>query len=253
MIDTHLHLDLLESVDDIHARLSEAVAVGVTDVIGIGVDPRVSSMATRALPSGLRVHYALGFHPQALTTHDALPASLALLRERIASERPVAIGETGLDARPGMPTPALQHAAFCAQLALSQELDLPVVLHGVRRDADMLRVLDEALARGPLRGVWHGFSGSKDTMLLAVKRGFHIGVGFIVTHANARRIKDAVPHIALDRLLVETDAPPFAPARLADVVHTIAQLRGVDDDVIARATTNNARALFGLSTPASPQ
>ena len=242
MIDTHVHLDLL---DDGPALLRAAAAVGVTDVIGIGVHPAVPSDLVGQAPLGLRIHHTLGLHPQALD--GDLDAALALLRERIAHTPVVALGETGLDARKGMPDAVAQERAFRAQLRLGRALDLPVVLHGVRRDGAMLSVFDDEVRTiGPVRAVWHGFSASRETMEHAVKRGMYIAIGFMVLNEHARRVRDAVPHIPRDRLLLETDAPPLLPAAIVDVAHEVARLQRVSVDEIAHATTANARALFSL-------
>ncbi len=241
MIDTHVHLDLLDDPD----ALVNAAAAGVTHIVGIGVHPDTPSTPKVAVPAGLRISHVLGVHPQALTDDAALDRALATLRVRLDREDVVAVGETGLDARHGMPRAVIQERAFRAQLQLARARDLPVVLHGVRRDGAMLAVLDEEIARGgPVRTVWHGFSSSKDTMLHAVKRGAYISVGFLVLNEAARRLRDAVPHIPADRLVVETDAPPLPPARLKDVVAAVAKLRGVGFDEIVQTTTANARALF---------
>jgi TatD DNase family protein len=246
LIDTHVHLDLLTEPD----ALVAAAAAGVTDVIGIGIDPTVPSVPRVAVPPGLRVHHALGLHPQALQDDAALDAGLFTLDERLSRERSngvVALGETGLDARHGMPDSGLQQRAFAAQLRLAQRHELPVVLHGVRRDGAMLAQLDEARARGPLRAVWHGFSGSKDTMRLAVARGLYISIGSIVLNENARRVRDAIPHIPADRLLLETDAPPLPPAQIVDVARAVAALRNTSEHDVRAVSSDNARRLFGLA------
>ena len=243
MIDTHVHLDLLDDAD----ALTKAARAGVRAIVGIGVHPSTPSTPNVVVPDGLRIVHALGLHPQALVDDAALDEALAVLRERVGREDVVAIGETGLDARADMPHAALQERAFRMQLRLARERDLPVVLHGVRRDGAMLAVLDDEIARsGTVRSVWHGFSASKDTMLHAVKRGAYVSVGFMALNEKARRLREAVPHIPGDRLLVETDAPPLPPEQLVDVVAAVARLRGVDPEEIVATTTANARALFGV-------
>jgi TatD DNase family protein len=250
MFDTHVHLDLLP---DGAQLLRDAVTRGVTHLLSVGVDPRVSAALRGPLPTGLTVVRALGLHPQEVTSDDSVDAALRVLQDtlRERSDDVVAVGECGLDGRPGIGDAALHARAFAAQLDAARRHDLPVVLHGVRRDGAMLQALDDDEAtHGPtrrVRGVWHGFSSSTDTMRAAVKRGFFISVGFIVLNAGARRLRAAVPHIPADRLVVETDAPPLPPARLVDVVAAVAALRGTSTDEIAALTASNARRLFGLA------
>jgi TatD DNase family protein len=249
MIDTHVHLDLL---DDGPALLQAAVDQGLTHLVSVGVDPRVPATLRGTLPTGLVVVRALGLHPQEVTSADTIDAALASLDAQLTNRSAdvVAVGECGFDARPGIGDAALHARAFSGQLALARRHDLPVILHGVRRDAAMLFALDDDVtAHGtarPRRGVWHGFSASTDTMKAAIKRGLFISVGFVVLNEHARRLREAVPHIPADRLVVETDAPPLAPERLRDVIDAVAALRGTSPREIEELTTHNARVLFGL-------
>jgi TatD DNase family protein len=246
MIDTHLHLDRLLEAGP--ALLQAAVDVGVTGFVSIGVDPRLAQGLAGPLPPGVEVKTVLGLHPQEVKDRDDVDAAFAVLERRLDQEPGVvAVGECGLDARPGIGNVALHELVFRRHLQIARARGLPVVLHGVRRDGAMLAVLDDECG-GPgksgVDGVWHGFSGSRDTMQLAVKRGLFISVGFMVLDERARRLREAVPAIPDDRLLVETDAPPLAPARLPDVVDAVARLRGTTSAHIAALTSNNARRLF---------
>jgi TatD DNase family protein len=249
MIDTHVHLDLLP---DGPALLQTAVAQGLTHVVSIGVDPRRSAALRGVVPDGLVVVRALGLHPQEAQSEESVDDALTALDEqlRIRADDVVAVGECGLDGRPGTGSAAVHARAFVGQLALARRHDLPLVLHGVRRDGPLLAALDEdEVTHGPtrpVRGVWHGFSSSLDTMKAAVRRGLFISVGFVVLNERARRLREAVPHIPDDRLVVETDAPPLEPARLRDVIATVAALRGTHPDEIEALTTANARRLFAL-------
>ena len=240
VIDTHIHLDALA---DGPAQLQAAVDVGVTGFISIGVDPRCSQRLSGPLPANIEVKTVLGLHPQEVRDAVDVDAAFAVLERRLDEEPDVVgVGECGLDARPGVGNAALHEEVFRRHLRLARRRDLPVVLHGVRRDGPMLQILDDE--GGDVDGVWHGFSGSRDTMLQAVRRGLFISVGFVVLDERARRLVAAVPAIPDDRLLVETDAPPLPPARLRDVVAAVARLRDTTPAHIAALTTANARRLF---------
>ncbi len=247
MIDTHVHLDALGALGEGPALLQAAVAVGVTGVLSLGIDPRKDQRLQGAVPAGLQVRTVLGLHPQEVTDVADLDDALRVLQARLVSEDVAAVGEMGLDARPDKGNAALHEEAFRRQLRLARAHHLPVVLHCVRRDGRLLEVLDdEQGSGGPWRGVWHGFGGSKDTMLLAVKRGLSIAVGHLVLAPHVRRLREAVPHIPDDRLLIETDAPPLEPRRLADVVSAIALLRNTTAAHVADVSSDNARRLFGF-------
>jgi TatD DNase family protein len=240
VIDTHVHLDLLTDEN----ALVDAVAVGVTRIIGIGVDPRRPSTPHVAVPPSLVIDHALGLHPQELKSENDVDDALQVLRARIAVEHVVAVGETGLDGRREMMPAALQEHAYRAQLRLRRDVGLPLLLHGVRRDERMLALFDEERRSSDPPTVWHGFSSSKDTMLAACKRGIAISIGFIALNENARRVKEAIPHIPDDMLLIETDAPPLEPKRIVDVVAAIAAMRDVTVQHIVDVTTRNADRLL---------
>jgi TatD DNase family protein len=151
---------------------------------------------------------------------------------------------------------ATQRHYFSAQLALARELDLPVIVHARRAVEEVIL----SLRRLPgLRGVVHSFAGSEQQAQRLWDIGFHLGIGGPVTYARARRLRNLVARMPLDRLLLETDAPdqPDAmhrgqrnePARLGEVLGCIASLRDESAAAIATATTANARRLFGLDRP----
>lgn len=249
LIDTHVHLDALDEAGP--ALVAAAVARGVVGVVSIGVDPRRSQRLVGAPPSGLVVRRVLGLHPQEITSavdvDDAFAALGAALDDDAADV--CAIGETGLDARPDKGNAALHEEVFRRHLRLARARALPVVLHCVRRDGRLLDVIDEERGHAPLAGVWHGFTGSADTARLAVKRGLSISIGFQALDERSRRVREAIPHIPDDRLLLETDAPPLLPERIVDVAAAVAALRGTTVDAIAALTTANAARLFGFTLP----
>lgn len=255
LIDTHMHLDALD--DDGPALLAAAFAAGVRGVVSVGVDPRLSQALKGHLPPGMGVRRVLGLHPQEVRDEADVDAAFVVLEAALEAARAnasddasandvAAIGETGLDARPFKGNPALHELVFRRHLQLARRRRLPVVIHCVRRDGRLLEILDEE-GGGGLAGVWHGFTASADTMKLAVKRGLSISIGFQVLDERARRMREAVPLIPPDRLLVETDAPPLAPARIVEVVAAVAALRGQSSEEVAALTTANACRLFGFS------
>lgn len=252
LVDTHVHLDALG--DDGPALLQAAVDVGVVAMLGNGVDPRTPAVLKGRVPAGLTIRYAVGLHPQELPhlDDDAIDEAFAALEHRLDADTDiVAVGETGLDARPGIGDDEAQrrrqHGVFRRHLAICRHRALPLVVHGVRRDGPLLQELaDDLASNGPLPagGVWHGFSASKDTMKLAVGHGLHIAVGFMALNDKARRLHEALPAIPDDRLLVETDAPPLHPARLVEVIAALAAVRGSSVGAVAALTARNARRLF---------
>ena len=178
-------------------------------------------------------------------------ARIAVYRELCKHPRVKAIGEIGLDYHYEDVPREVQKQAFRMQMALAQELSLPVVVHEREAHEDGLRIVDEF---PDVKGVFHCYSGSLEMAKELVKRGWYIGFTGVVTFKNARKAVEVAENIPLDRILIETDCPYMAPepyrGRRNDpslvpfVAAKIAQLRGLAPEDIGKATSENARRLF---------
>lgn len=179
----------------------------------------------------------------------------------------IAIGEIGLDYHYKREEQhrLKQHIWFIYQLNLAWKLKLPVILHVRNAHEDALRILRCHPAK-KLGGVIHCFYGSKEIAEQYLKLGYHFGIGGSVLQLEerAKDLWDAIPHIPLDRILVETDAPFILPyckdviqpkllrrARntsliLPAVINKIAELKGVSPGEVEQATTTNIIQLFNL-------
>jgi TatD DNase family protein len=253
LIDSHSHLDASEFDPDRGQVLARARAAGVTRQIvpAVGAAGWEKLRDLCATEPGL--YPAYGLHPMFLAEHR--PEHLPLLREWIERERPVAVGECGLDFFVEGLDAEQQSLYFDGQLRLARDFELPVIVHA-RRAVDA--VIAAIRRFGPLRGVVHSFPGSADQAKRLYELGFLVGLGGPVTYERANRLRTLAATLPIDCLLLETDAPDQPdsghrgqrnePARLTTVRDTIAALRGVEPDVLARATTANAERLFGLTT-----
>ncbi len=147
----------------------------------------------------------------------------------------------------------LQAQLFRRQIALSVEHALPLVLHVLRAHPQALAVLS-SVELPERRGVLHSCSASAELLREYLALGFSVSFSGAVANPTARRIHAAARAVPLDRLLVETDAPDQTPvslrparnepAFLVEIVRALAQIRGESEDVLARATSDNARRLF---------
>lgn len=257
LVDSHCHLDAAELDHDRGAVIRRARAAGVERQVVPAVDaagwPKLRDIC--AADPGL--YPAYGLHPMFLSLHRE--EHLAELHDWLVRERPVAVGECGLDFFvEGLDAEAQQHF-FEGQLALARDFDLPVIVHA-RRAVDAVIAAVKRIG-GPgssqrLRGVVHSYSGSVEQARQLWNLGFLIGLGGPVTYERAKRLHRLVAEMPLDRLLLETDSPdqPDAqirgqrnePARLPFICDAIARLRDEDPASIAAATTRNAEQLFGL-------
>ncbi|MGH8085822.1 MAG: TatD family hydrolase [Lysobacter sp.] len=251
LVDSHCHLDASEFDADRPAVLERARDAGVRRQIVPAITAEAWPKLRDICAADKGLFPAYGLHPMFLADH--LERHLRELRDWLQRERPVAVGECGLDHFVDDLDPTEQSVYFDAQLRLAREFDLPVIVHA-RRAVDAVTAAIRKVGR--LRGVVHSFSGSRQQAEQLWERGFLLGLGGPVTYKRASRLRELAATMPLEWLLLETDAPdqPDAtirgernePARLTTVLETIAQLRGVAPAEIAAATTANAERLFAL-------
>jgi TatD DNase family protein len=246
--DTHAHLDACEESPAL--LVERAAAAGVTRIvtIGTGIESCRTALATAEESAG--VYAVLGVDPHRAATPDA--DRLEELRELLSHPRAVAVGETGLDGVRRYATPAEQRRLFDAQLALADDLGLPVVIHSREAAAETAAALE------PFRRtvVLHCFS-SPELLPVALERGYFVSFAGNVTYPSADDLRQAAAAVPADRLLAETDSPylspqpvrgrPNEPAHVVHTVATLAEVRGEDRTALTARLHANAAAAFGLA------
>ncbi|HVJ38287.1 MAG TPA: TatD family hydrolase [Stenotrophomonas sp.] len=251
LIDSHCHLDASEFDPDRAEVLQRADAAGIAAQL-VPATTAASWPKLRQVCQGQTGLYpAYGLHPVFLPEHQ--PDHLDQLQAWIERERPLAIGECGLDYFIEELDPQAQARYFDGQLALARRYDLPLIVHARRAVEAVILAIRKA---GEVRGVVHSFAGSPEQARQLWERGFMIGLGGPVTYERARRLRQLATSMPLQHLLLETDAPdqPDAqirgqrnePARLVHVAEVVAQLRGEAVADVAAQTAANARRLFAL-------
>ncbi|MBN2085391.1 MAG: TatD family hydrolase [Anaerolineales bacterium] len=250
LTDTHCHLNLPAFDSDRAQVLERARRAGLERILIPGIDLPGSEHAARIAHSDPILRFAPGIHPHESASFD--DKALAALRRLARDEGACAIGETGLDYFRGLAPRDRQREAFRAQLALAQELGLPVIVH--IRDArdDALAILSEFAGR--VRGVLHAFSGDPLLAEKAGAMGFCFGVGGPLTYKKAETLRSAFRVLPPDRILLETDAPYLPPegnrgarnepALVLAVAQRAAPERGIEPQELAALTRRNAGTLF---------
>ena len=250
-IDTHCHLDILESTPE--ETIIEAKQAGVQRMVTIAVDEPSLDFVSSTVQEFPAVYGSVGFHP-----HDASKLTKSLLQKirQLAEEQHklIAIGEIGLDYH-YMNSPAeIQQQAFRKQLQLAVELNLPVILHSRKAETDTLNIMKEFPV--PSHGVAHSFTSSIEMARTLVEMGWYLGINGIVTFKNAEDLRKVVRWLPLERLLLETDSPflapipfrgkPNKPAHIPAIATFIAELREISLEELAQQTTANAQRLFNF-------
>jgi TatD DNase family protein len=249
IVDTHAHLDDASFADDLDSVLARAKAAGVERVVVPAIDFANWQSVADLEAAHPCIAAAYGLHPLFLARHrpehlDALPAWLQ-------THASVAVGEIGLDFYVEGLDAQEQRRYFDGQLRVAMDMHLPVIVHARRAVEEVTLTLRR---HAGLRGVVHSFSGSEEQARQLWELGFMLGIGGPITYERASRLRGIVARMPLEFLLLETDAPdqPLSghrgarnePARTAEVLATIAGLRGETPQAIAQATTANAAKLF---------
>jgi TatD DNase family protein len=257
--DTHAHLDQQDFDADRHEVIARARAANV-GVLCVAVSAD-SCEAVLQLAEDHNLLAAVGIHPN--STAEAAAGDWKRVTALIGHPRVVALGETGLDRYWDFASISLQQEYLDRHLRLSQQHDLPVILHCRDAAADLMPMLHEAASRGPLRGILHAFSGDAVLAAECLALGLHISFAGNVTYSNRKfdLLRAAAKTIPDDRLLIETDSPYLVPQVFrgkqkrnepANVLHTaafLAQLRAVPVSELASYTTANACRLFRIAPP----
>jgi TatD DNase family protein len=252
-IDTHCHLDAAEFSADRDAVAAAAVAVGVTKIVVPAVEVANFSAVRQCCQRYPGCLPAYGIHP--MYTPQATDADLDVLRDWLQRERPVAVGEIGLDHFVEGLDPARQLHLFVEQLKLAREFDLPVLLH-VRRAVDpILRELRRIGVRG---GIAHAFNGSRQQAEMFIALGFKLGFGGAMTWPRATRLRALAATLPLESMVLETDAPDIPPnfvghgrnepAFLPRIAQILSELRAQPVDEIAKNTSQNASNILSSIT-----
>ena len=247
MTDTHAHLDAC--ADPPAELVARARAAGVDRIVavGSGLDSCRATLAITHQEQG--VWAALGIHPHQAGEADA--DGLDELRELLADERAVAVGETGLDFYRDYAPRDRQRVLFTRQLELAAELGKPVVVHTRAADEETAAALERF--NGTV--VLHCFS-SPDLLSIALERDYYVSFAGNVTYPKAEELRETARRVPADRLLVETDSPYLSPQprrgrpnEPANVVHTagaLAEARAEDPAELAARLDANAAAAFSL-------
>ena len=256
MIDSHAHLTDKRLRSDLEGVLLRAAEAEVQVIVTVGTDPADNRAVATLVDQVPGVVGTVGVHP-----HDAKVVTdevLAEMAELAAAPRIVAIGETGLDFYRDLSPRDRQEMAFVQQIHLARELSLPLVVHSRDAHERTLAILERE-SGGEVRGVMHCFSGDMAIARRVLALGMHIGIAGPVTYPKSEKLQQVATHVPLERLLVETDCPYLAPQRYRGkrnepayvmyVAEEIARLRGLSFDEVARATADNAAALFGIDGP----
>lgn len=253
IFDTHAHLLSREFDADRPQVLREMQEKGVSlvmeacctekDIPGILAFTRENDFA----------YGALGLHPEEL--YHVAPDALEQVEKNLMQPGILAVGEIGLDYHwETNPPREMQKQYLDGQLSMAAAYKKPVILHVRDAHGDCMDIL--RAHRQGLEGVMHCFSGSYETARECLDLGLYIGVGGVLTFKNARKVKEVVQKVPLDRLVLETDCPYMAPeplrgtrnypGNLIYVRAALAKLLNMEEEALSRILFENGKRLFHM-------
>ena len=261
-IDTHAHLGYPDFGEELAQVIERAQAAKVTQIVSIATDLEATRKTLELAGRFEAVYATVGLHPGEVPSVSL--CDMKELAQLAAEPKVVAIGETGLDyyreAKDDAALRQQQKDLFWAQLELAKERHLPVVIHNRAAEGDILEIVRAHAESLPKErrpwGVMHCFSGDEKFAFDCIEVGLLISYTGILTFKKSAALRDVAKKLSLDYVMLETDAPYLAPephrgkrnepAYVPLIAETLAQVKGVTVEEVARATTANARRLFRL-------
>ena len=253
IIDSHAHLDYPQFEGKIDEVLSRAKALGVTEVISIGVKLSAVDGPRRLAETYDNVWFSAGIHPHEASSE---PDACNLQAILVAADHPkcVAIGEAGLDYFYDNAPRKVQAESFRVQIEAARQTGKPIIVHARDADADMAEILETEMSKGAFTGVLHCFSSGAELARRAVDIGFYISFSGILTFGKAQELRQIASELPAERLLVETDSPYLAPTPFRGktnepgytrhVLERLAEVRNTCAEHMAEQTRENTLRLF---------
>lgn len=250
IFDTHAHYYDDAFNADREQLLSSLKDKNVCGAINCGVDIESSLECIELSEKFVFLYTAAGYHP------ENIPENGIFERDKLISilqnKKVVAIGEIGLDYYWDTSRKELQKDFFEKQLCLAQQLDLPVIIHSRDAAQDTL----EIIKKYNVKGVMHCFSGSVEIAEKYLQLGFYLGFGGASTFKNAKKIRDVIETVPMNRILLETDCPYMSPepfrgkrndsSRIIYIAEKISEIKNLPTDYVLTEAYKNAKSLFNV-------
>jgi TatD DNase family protein len=252
VVDSHCHLDFDGVQDHLPDILGRAEAAGVGLMVSISSRVRRFSNLRRIAEENDNVFCTVGTHPH--NSHEEMDVTAEQLVALAQHPKVVGIGEAGLDYHYDFSPREVQEASFFVHIHAARRSGLPLVIHSREAEDDTIAILEEEMARGPFTPLLHCFTSQARLAHAAVAMGGYVSFSGILTYKSAEDIRATAAALPLDRIIVETDAPYLAPvpyrgksnepAFVVKTLETLARVRGLPVEEMARITNDNFFRLF---------
>lgn len=251
LFDVHAHLDFDDYKEDLVEVLADCKESGIRFIIDNGIDVKTNRRVQELSEKHSLIKAAYGFYPVhvAEVGIEAFDAELAWIR----ANKPVALGEIGLDYYIGDDNPHgtmhkdVQIDAFKKFIALGKELKIPLIIHSRKAEEDVLDILEAEQAN---KVILHCFMGKKKLMERAITLGYTFSIP--VSIIRSEQFQWLAKHAPLGQLLTETDSPYMAPIKgernipkhVGLTIKKLAEIKGMDPEEVANQLYFNYQRLF---------
>jgi TatD DNase family protein len=252
-IDTHAHLYSSPLKENIEGIMINAMDNGIDTIIMPAIDSTTLEAmleVEKTYPENCMA--MMGLHP--CSVKENVKEELAIIEAQLQKRKFIAIGEIGLDYYWDKTFTTEQMHAFEIQMQWALDYKLPIAIHTRNAMGETIEAVKPFAKKG-LRGIFHCFSGSKESAEQIISMDFHLGLGGVLTYKNAG-VAEAIKDIPMEWLVLETDAPYLSPvpyrgktnepSYMIQVAMKLAEIKNLPLHEIASITTNNAEKLFGL-------
>ena len=252
-IDTHAHLYSSPIKENIEGIMKNAMDNGIDTIIMPAIDSTTLEAmleVEKTYPENCMA--MMGLHP--CSVKENVKEELAIIEAQLQKRKFIAIGEIGLDYYWDKTFMNQQMEAFEIQMQWALDYKLPIAIHTRNAMGETIEAVKPFAKKG-LRGIFHCFSGSKESAEQIISMDFHLGLGGVLTYKNAG-VAEAIKDIPMEWLVLETDAPYLSPvpyrgktnepSYMIQVAMKLAEIKNLPLHEIASITTNNAEKLFGL-------
>ncbi|MEY3055788.1 MAG: hypothetical protein RLZZ614_315 [Bacteroidota bacterium] len=252
-IDTHAHLYSSPIKENIEGIMKNAMDNGIDTIIMPAIDSTTLEAmleVEKTYPENCMA--MMGLHP--CSVKENVKEELAIIEAQLQKRKFIAIGEIGLDYYWDKTFTTEQMHAFEIQMQWALDYKLPIAIHTRNAMGETIEAVKPFAKKG-LRGIFHCFSGSKESAEQIISMDFHLGLGGVLTYKNAG-VAEAIKDIPMQWLVLETDAPYLSPvpyrgktnepSYMIQVAMKLAEIKNLPLHEIASITTNNAEKLFGL-------
>ena len=252
-IDTHTHLFLNNFKKDIDHVIKNSIKSNVTKFLLPNIDSKTIDDMLNLTKKYPQICFpTIGIHPCSIK--ENYKKELEIVEKEIKKNKYYAIGEIGIDLYWDKKYIKEQKEAFEAQINIALKENLPIIIHIRNSFNEIFEILEKTKNKN-LKGVFHCFSGTYEQAKKAIKMGFKLGIGGVVTYKNSN-LNEFLQNINLKNILLETDSPYLSPepyrgkrndsSNIKIIAEKIAEIYKCDVNYIAEKTTENAENLFKI-------